>query len=953
MEESQALVVVPTVGDVTLVLGCVQRLLECTKLKHWQLAIVHNPVDENVKAGPFLHSSVESAIHAYNETSGNRCDLCWLEVEGAVGWPMAVNLGLSLHSEERSFPSHICVMNDDVLVTPFWLTSMIAAMDGQHIVLQGELPSNPQSPPMRSAEQYGKIGMVGPLTNECAGHQRVIPPTVKMDNGASFTTAGHALLDQFSNQLRSEQQPPLMSCSFLSGLCVVYRRECLIDLLETNEGKTTFLRESFGVGGYDDNDIAARAQMLGWKLAIDRSTYVHHIGHATLDKYFPDADLGNAGSPQYLREWESETNREHKLVAVFRVGWQVPWDIAMFGTCLRRTAQFVDGIAVLATSNPAMAMRDEKQMQIARSLPKQEVELVTACYKAQSAEDLNEALSAYVDSVVSAMGPDHKVDVACMFGTRLGNEREERNEAIQLAMTLNPSWCISVDHDELLEPKVNREMMQRLMRHPDPLVQSYDFGWANHWDSDRLCRVDQPWADGYRASMRGYRMWRVLSQDGRNHENQKILAGNENGLHCGNIPDCGTWSKRVANLRWRHYGYLRHEDRVRKWKRYVQQDPKPDSGLTQGGSADGSYDHLINEERMILQQYRPDTRIGLTMLCHKGEQLSDMYRHFTFSYGLVDHIVLVWTEDDFELPEDLEYVSKRYGVEWVHHPLGDDISAARNAGVDRLRELGMDWCWVMDPDEHLTPPVDAMVSIRRMVEVSNGWAWLFRFRNYRPGGQWAISENVRLFRLAANKLRYRNRVHETLERDLHQMSVEGIHPQVRHAPFMVDHMGLSGDDNRTQAKLFKYTRLLALQLQDDPINSPGAWVSLGLQFGNDGDEKNQMRCYEIACATAGNAYLPFREVALTHLRAGKRYMKEALQRLATSHDLHGATAKMIEMLEKIAPDQAKLGHARAGKAIPADLDIDALLEESWSAYAAEMVSSTLRLDESADGVHNE
>ena len=82
-------------------------------------------------------------------------------------------------------------------------------------------------------------------------------------------------------------------------------------------------------------------------------------------------------------------------------------------------------------------------------------------------------------------------------------------------------------------------------------------------------------------------------------------------------------------------------------------------------------------------------------------------------------------------------------------------------------------------------------------------------------------------------------------------------------------------------------------------------------------------------------------------------MKEALQRLATSHDLHGATAKMIEMLEKIAPDQAKLGHARAGKAIPADLDIDALLEESWSAYAAEMVSSTVRLDESADGVHNE
>ena len=952
MENSQALVIVPTVGQMQLLLGCVQRILECTRLPKWSLCVVYNPVDEYKPAGSVLRESVESAVNAFNITSDSECELVWVDCDEAVGWPKAVNSGINYFRESGSLPPFICVMNDDVLVTPFWLTSMIELFSQQGIVLQGELPNNPSAPPVRSMAAYGRLGMVGPLTNECAGQQRIIPPSVKMDNGSSFTVEGGSMLDRFSAQLRSEQQPPAMSCSFLSGFCVVYRKECLEDMLEVNGADVTFLRESFGVGGYDDNDVAARAQMLGWKLAIDRSTYVHHLGHATLHNHFPDADLGRAGAAQYLREWEEETAKEHRLVAVFRVGWQVPWDLAMFGACLRRTLQFVDGVAIVATSNPAQAVSTKKQ---AQGLPPQELKLIADCYEAQSSDDLHTAVSTYLSNVIKQVEASgaikHKVSKIARFASNIGNERVERNEAIQLAMRLEPTWCISIDHDEILEPSVDREMMQRLMRHPDPLVTNYDFGWANHWDSDRLCRVDAPWADGYRSSMRGYRMWRVLSKGVLNHQHQRILAGNESGLHCGNVPDCGTWSKRVAGLRFRHYGYMRHADRVRKYARYMKQDPNPDSALTQGGSRAGSYDHLVNEERMILQQYRHDTRIGLTMLCHSKEQIADLYRHLTFSYALVDQIVLVWTEDDFNIPDDLQYIADRFGVTWLHHPLADDISAARNAGVDWLREHGVDWCWVMDPDEHLVPAIDSMVSIRRMVEVSNGWAWLFRFRNYRPGGQWAISENVRLFRLAGGKLRYHNRVHETLERDLHKMSYEGIHPQVRPAPFMVEHMGLSGDDERTQQKLFKYTRLLALQLQDEPTTSPGAWVSLGLQFGNDGDEANQMRCYELACATADNAYLPFREVALTHLRKGKHFLKQALSRLAESHDLHGATQQMVEMLEKIAPDQAKLGSARAGKAIPTELDIDTLIAESWAAVAAKITVNAGNRAVDISGLH--
>ena len=931
MENSQALVIVPTVGEVQMLLECVQRLLECTTLEQWALTIVHNPVESTAESEPVLKNSVEAAVEAYNLTSGKQCSLSWLSLGEAVGWPRAVNAGVSHAMQDDRLPPHVCIMNDDVLVTPGWIAGMREVMDYPCIVMQSELAGGPQRVIPRDTEKYGKIGMVGPLTNNCAGHQRIIPPTIKMDNGVSFTMNGGALLDQFALQLRSEQQPPAMSASFLSGLCTLYRRECLEDLLEANGAKTTFLREEYGLGGYDDNDVAVRAQSLGWKLAISRANYVHHIGHATLDKYFPDADLGREKVAEYMRQWSHLTDREQRLIAVFRVGWSVAWDIAMFGTSLRRAMMFCDGVAILATSDPSQTIQNEEALQVARSLPPQEQKFIASCHQAGGdSAMLTQAIEEYVRAVANSMPLKHQIDWKVSFAEQVGNERDERNDAIELAMDLEPDWCISIDHDEVLEEKVTRSMMQRLMRHPDPLILSYDFGWRNLWDNDRLCRVDQPWADGYRSSMRGYRMWRVLSR-----ENQKIIAGNEAGLHCGNIPDCGVASKRVAGLRWKHYGYLRHQDRLRKYARYVMQDPNPDSFATQGGAAPGSYNHLVHEERMVLQPYRPDTRIGLTMLVHKREKLHDLARHLTYAYALVDHIVFVWTEDDFVLPESLAYVTERYGVEWIHHPLADDISAARNVGVDRLRELGADWCWVMDPDEHLNPPLDSMISIRRMVEVSDGWAWLFRFKNFRPDGEWAISENVRLFRLAGGKLRYRNRVHETLEKDLHTMSHAGIHPQVRHAPFMVDHFGLSGDDERTQEKLFRYTRLLRLQIEDDPTESPGAWVSLGLQFGNDGDTKNQMRCYEVACATAGNAYLPYREFALTHLRIGKAFLRQAYEKLAPSHDLHGTTAKMIEVLEKLAPDQAVLGSARSGKAIPVDFSVDSLIDGAWQSIAAE------------------
>jgi len=957
-DQCQAVVMIPTVGDPELLIGCVQRLLEATTLQSWQLLIVINPVAATVPLVGIVKGQIGALVDSANAFGDSAVDLRWVELPAAAGWTGAVNAGVRALCVD-GMPEVVAIINDDVLVTTGWLARMGNALDPEFIIQQGEVGPAGDAAPPRAAESYGKIGMVGPCSNEVCGLQKVTAPDMKFTNGAAFTNDGPRMLERFAADFTRKGNPYPMSASFLSGLCVVYRRACIADMLFIDEsGDACLLNPAFAIGGYDDNDIAVRAQHAGWRLVIAGQTYVHHLGHQTLDAHFPEAQRGLGNAAEYLRQWESTTDRDHRVVAIYRMKWDVPWDVSMLSMSLRRVAQLVDGIAILATNNPADVVSNAEWESDRGRMSATDAKLVAACADSADSESIVSALNAYLAEI--APGVD---TVASLHRAETWNERDERNAAIQLGMTLQPDWMLSVDHDEIPEDRITRGHLRRLTRHPDPAVTHYDTGWINHWDSPRLARVDAPWAHGWTSSMRGFRLWRVMHS-----EHQQIIAGNEIGLHCGNVPDTGQNAKRVAAWRWRHYGYMRPQDRRRKYQRYMQIDRNPDAMLTQGTSQSrGGYAHLVDEEGMSMQAYRPDNGIGLTMLWHAGEQSHDLMRWLDLSYGVADQIVLVWTGPEDSAPsDDMQYIAARFGARWISHPLDDDLAAARNAGVDELRRLGCGWCWVMDPDEHMAPAFATLVSIRRLAECANGWAWMFRFRNYRPGGTFNWSENTRMFRLDGGILRFNGRVHETLEHGLARLGASGVHPNVRYAPFIIEHLGLSRGDAATQQKLVRYTRLLSLQIRDAPLTSPGAWVSLGLQFGNDGLFDEQWRCYEIALRTAGNGYLPFREAALHHLRKGRQLLAAAAERLSPAHELRDATIQLVETLSQHAPDQPVLGAARRGATVPPDVNLDELIDLAESAAAAALADSaqslpmagptvqqTIAVDAPASGVQNQ
>ena len=503
---------------------------------------------------------------------------------------------------------------------------------------------------------------------------------------------------------------------------------------------------------------------------------------------------------------------------------------------------------------------------------------------------------------------------AVEFWTGEWNERDERNAAMALGESLQigdsgPDWLISIDHDEVIEDRVTRRLLDRWMAHPDPMLTVLETGWLNHWEGSRMVRIDRPWGDAgtFRGGMAGPRMWRVNPALPR-----RILHGNEKGLHCGNAPLTAFPCVRVSSLRFRHFGYVDPVQRRRKRSFYDDVDPNPDP-LSIGGA---DYGHITDDEGMTLRPYVAANGIGLFMLAHSGEDVEGIARLLDSLYTMVDRIVLVWTDewdpdDPSTGPSDhLSRLADLYGVEWVHQPLNHDLASARNAGIqalDRYRGEGLGWALFLDPDEHFANDYTPLRALRSMAEVSRGWGWMVRFANVIRSGTASYSESIRMFRLdPRGVMRMNGRVHEGFDRAFATLRSEGEHPGIKYAPFQMTHLGLAKNEEQIAHKLDLYRTMLRMELSDNPY-SPGAWSSLGMQYINDGDEDRALACFERGILCAGSSYLPFKEAAYWHLRRGSAYLREAMRLTVQGHPVRGAMEPLAEALSEMVPMIPRVG----------------------------------------------
>jgi GT2 family glycosyltransferase/glycosyltransferase involved in cell wall biosynthesis len=131
----------------------------------------------------------------------------------------------------------LSLLNNDVLVTENWLSGLRECLD--------------------SASQ---IGIVGPMTNEISGIQR-IPE-------GSYQSIEN--LDEFAREFRERNRNRRIPSRRIVGFCMLFRRE----LIE----KIGLLDESFGTGNFEDDDFCLRAELAGFANMIAGDVFVHHYG---------------------------------------------------------------------------------------------------------------------------------------------------------------------------------------------------------------------------------------------------------------------------------------------------------------------------------------------------------------------------------------------------------------------------------------------------------------------------------------------------------------------------------------------------------------------------------------------------------------------------------------------------------------------------------------------------
>ena len=102
-------------------------------------------------------------------------------------------------------------------------------------------------------------------------------------------------------------------------------------------------------------------------------------------------------------------------------------------------------------------------------------------------------------------------------------------------------------------------------------------------------------------------------------------------------------------------------------------------------------------------------------------------------------------------------------------------------------------------------------------------------------------------------------------------------------------------------KLRKYTEMIVKDLNADPINAQ-AWLSLGLQYINEKDHEKAEICLERACMVAGDAFMPFKEMAVIQLNKALGMLLACKQRLnGSEHIFWKHIDDLIAVIQQGAP----------------------------------------------------
>ncbi|HRD56065.1 MAG TPA: glycosyltransferase [Parachlamydiaceae bacterium] len=161
------------------------------------------------------------------------------------------------------------------------------------------------------------------------------------------------------------------------------------------------------------------------------------------------------------------------------------------------------------------------------------------------------------------------------------NEVELRKLQFAETIKTDPEWILVLDADEIFENKFKDEI-QNLLSQKD--VDVYYFKLYDFWDEEHY-RDDQYWSahHHYRPFLIRYKpdvdyVWKETTQ------------------HCGRFPlNIYNMAYKASELRLKHFGWAKKENRIAKYTRYQQLDPDARYGWKE------QYDSILDEHPNLVK----------------------------------------------------------------------------------------------------------------------------------------------------------------------------------------------------------------------------------------------------------------------------------------------------------------------------------------------------------------
>ena len=901
------LVIVPTCGASEALPKTFSRMVHLAE-DNTLFVLSFNAVDKE-EAKDTLRFCKASALAA--DTIGkSNVNFTFLWSEEPLGVGGAINAGFA-HAKEalEELPECIIVLSDDCIVTDGWQEKLKGGLNAKQAYTETFTKVPELALPI---DVEGQVGMVGPVSNGVYNTMQCIQ-------------TGDKGVDEVAYDLQKmhNRSQPIIS-SFLVGFCFALNKSVLPTLFSAYGENKIIDDVTFEIGGYEDNDLSKAVLDAGFRVLTIHNCFVGHMPHTTLDKHFPEINKGLSNTFNYYKKHIEESTRPKRVIGAYRVAIKTIYDMQVFASSLLATSLNLDGAAVLFTNNPAEALNGYDQNMF-DGLQDGFKEFFIDCKNAGEEDTEKEIAEAFYKFLIFlSFVNDFDVVAECSLGGEF-NERDERNKTHEIAEGMGAEYIFSIDSDEIFEDRVTRHHINKCVQNPNPDKYTFRVGWINHWESTKLVRNDPPFCNGYKHGQYGPRLWKVQKGNPL-----RIAAGSPIGLHCGNCPEYGSSSMQGTSIRFRHLSHVRSIDRVAKTKFYNNLDEQQNEKLL--GSSNG-YHHINRTEAVPVSIYNPKNGILFSMLAYERENVLFLKNWWDRMFNLSDVMCTVWTgewlEEDQEWVEftreqieekqgdwyktgpsfQMAWFAKVYDVIWINEPLTEDggLALCRNAGIQfglDIIEQGAPLAWhlFMDPDED--PDFMFEPALVRAAEANEIYGFQFKYQNLVRNGTFHHSSSIRMTRLVPG-LMMTGRVHETFEHSLSELSNMGHNIKIQTFEGQFMNRGLAGDPQQMQKKLEKYTRLLVQELKENPYDSR-AWLSLGLQYANDGDTRTAMLCYERSCLVGKTAFMPWREAGMQYLREAKGYVAMALDKLHKGHDMYPHLYKVMKFLTENVPDTQKI-----------------------------------------------